>query len=161
MASIKRSIPVTGDVRAGSPASPGRDLRARLLPGRARRENSHEQADELAIAAPHKAIANGDPDAVHCSAVDGAMPLPLASSDNGLQMRFNPPGSPRRDGDHAAVRPLAHLVGPGLDRDPVRLGQRRMARIWCRFAIPASSTSSRPRSGQDQLGQTLRRHRPC
>ncbi len=90
--------------------------------------NLLELAGELATAALREAIASGDRDAVYHLAGDGQVPLLLAISGNGPQMRsVSTREVPGRGGDRLAVRPPAHPAGPGLDRDPVRARQRRMA----------------------------------
>ena len=136
---------------AGHAHQPGGDLHPRSKPRsgpRWRPRALPELADELATAALREAIASGYRDRVHGLADGGQVPLLLAISDNGPQMRsvttrefmagvaiarqFGRPGTP------TGQAWIETLFGHG----------RASGRTWRRSATPASltpsSTGSRP-----------------
>jgi hypothetical protein len=132
-------------------------------------EDLLELADELATTALREAITSGDRDAVHGLAGAGQLPLLLAISDNGPQMRSVTTGEFMARGRHRpAVRPAAHPARPGVDRDPVRARQGRMAtpgedprprRARCRTGPRPGRVQHRPAARIHRLRHPRRRAR--
>jgi putative transposase len=84
--------------------------------------------DALGTEALRTALASGEPEQLADLVAAETVPLLLAISDNGPQMRLVlHQGVPRRRRHRPAVRPPAHTDRPGLDRDPVRARQGRVA----------------------------------
>jgi len=78
-------------------------------------------ADARATDALREALLDGDRNRVATLTGHGQLPLLLAISDNGPQMRsVSTREFLARGGDRSAVRPSPYSRGPGLDRDPVR-----------------------------------------
>jgi putative transposase len=86
-----------------------------------------DDAGQRATQALREAIASGEQDQVHHLAGDGQLPLLLAISDNGPQMRSV---STREFLAGVAIAQQSgrpHTPGPGVDRDAVRPRQGRVA----------------------------------
>jgi putative transposase len=121
-----------------------------------------EAAGERATAALREAIASGEKDKVHALAGDGQLPLLLAISDNGPQMRSH---STREFLAEVAIaqqfgRP-AYPARPGVDRDPVRPRQRRVAAPGEDHRPPRARRRAIPRPGRIQRGALARLDRLC
>lgn len=74
------------------------------------------------------ALLSGQPEKIEQAITEGQVPLLLAVSDNGPQMRSHShAGVPRRGPHRPALRSPSHPDRPGVDRDPLRSRQGRVA----------------------------------
>jgi putative transposase len=137
------------------------------------------QADERATAALREAIASGEKDTVHALAGDGQVPLLLAISDNGPQMRSHSTreflagvaiaqqfGRPHTPQDQAWIETLSgHVKGewPHLEkiRDPAELDAEldRVRAEYNRVRLHASIGYVTPDDEHEGRGDAIRQQR--